>query len=126
MRPYFGHYYHFHVRIGCPAGSTNCTAQPPVPGDDGCGEELKDWIKRVTPKPPAQEAKPTVPAKPAPKKPEITLADLPAECRAVLSSGGNVPPTEAIMVDTSKDAGPDPASAADDPPQATAATAKAQ
>jgi hypothetical protein len=35
VRPYFGHFYHFHVRIGCPSGSTNCQAQPPVPDVGG-------------------------------------------------------------------------------------------
>lgn len=109
VRPYFGHYYHFHIRIGCPAGSAGCTAQPPVPGDDGCGKELTDWLKRVAPRPrpPVQEAKPAPkPAKPPRKKPEITLADLPDDCRTVLLAGGNKPPTEPIAVDNSKDAGP--------------------
>ncbi|MFA5950810.1 MAG: penicillin-insensitive murein endopeptidase [Hyphomicrobium sp.] len=107
VRPYFGHYYHFHMRIGCPEGSTNCKAQPPVPGDDGCGAELKDWLKRVAPKPPAKDAaKPETPSKPEAKKNEITLADLPAECRSVLLAGGNKPPTEPTLVDKSKDAAP--------------------
>jgi len=107
VRPYFSHYYHFHMRIGCPKGSTNCQAQPPVPGDDGCGTELADWLKRVAPKkgPPTPSAKP---GKPSPKKPELTLADLPPECKAVLTAGGNVPPTTpAEVVDNSKDAGPE-------------------
>ncbi|MGE0024490.1 MAG: penicillin-insensitive murein endopeptidase [Hyphomicrobium sp.] len=107
VRPYFSHYYHFHVRIGCPKGSTSCEAQPPVPGDDGCGAELTGWLKRVAPKkgPPTPSAKP---GKPAPKKPELTLADLPAECKGVLTAGGNVPPTTpAEVVDSSKDAGPE-------------------
>jgi penicillin-insensitive murein endopeptidase len=111
VRPYFGHYYHFHLRIGCPSGSGNCRSQPPVPGDDGCGAELTDWLKRVAPKPrkpPTEAKKPTQPSKPAKPKPEITLADLPADCRTVLTAGGNVPPTEAkTLVDKSKDAGPE-------------------
>jgi len=107
VRPYFGHYYHFHMRIGCPDGSTNCKAQPPVPGDDGCGAELKDWLKRIAPKPPTKEAaKPVTPSKPEPKKKDITLADLPAECQSVLLAGGNKPPTEPTLVDKSKDAAP--------------------
>ncbi len=110
VRPYFGHYYHFHIRIGCPKGSANCQHQPPVPTADSCDTELKDWLKRVAPKP-----KPPVIAQPSPKpvkpkapKPEMTLADLPADCRTVLSAGGNKPPTEpAEVVDNSKDAGPE-------------------
>jgi len=111
VRPYFGHFYHFHMRIGCPDGSTNCKSQPSVPDGDGCGAELTDWLKRVAPKKkkPAEAANPPAkPSKPSPKKPEMTLADLPADCKAVLTAGGNVPPTEpAEVIDTSKDAGPD-------------------
>jgi penicillin-insensitive murein endopeptidase len=111
VRPYFGHYYHFHIRIGCPGGSGNCQHQPPVPSGDGCGAELTDWLKRVAPKPkppPTAEKKPAKPSKPAVRKPEITLADLPADCKSVLTAGGNVPPTEPVtLVDKSKDAGPE-------------------
>src|SRR5262249_35990817 len=65
VRPFFSHYSPFHLRIGCPSGSSNCQAQPAVPGGDGCDTELKDWLKRVAPKPkpPATAQKP--PAKPA-------------------------------------------------------------
>lgn len=111
VRPYFSHYYHFHMRIGCPPGSTNCQHQPPVPDGDGCGTELTDWLKRVAPKPkpPATAEKPPQkPSKPQPPKPEMTLADLPADCRGVLTAGGNKPPTEpAVLVDNSKNAGPE-------------------
>ncbi|WP_439542403.1 penicillin-insensitive murein endopeptidase [Hyphomicrobium sp.] len=110
VRPYFGHFYHFHVRIGCPSGSTNCQAQPPVPDGDGCGAELTDWLKRVAPKkkPPIAQKPPEKPSKPAAPKPEMTLADLPADCTTVLMAGGNKPPTEpAEVVDLSKNAGPE-------------------
>jgi penicillin-insensitive murein endopeptidase len=125
VRPYFGHYYHFHVRIGCPSGSTNCRAQPAVPDGDGCGTELTDWLKRVAPKkkpPPVAEKPPGKPSKPAAPKPEITLADLPADCTTVLMAGGNKPPTErAEVVDSSKNAGPEndltAVTAAPDPPK---------
>jgi penicillin-insensitive murein endopeptidase len=130
VRPIFGHYYHFHIRIGCPKGSGNCTAQPPVPGGDGCDTELKDWLKRVAPKPrpkpPVEAAKPPPkPAKPAPPKPEITLADLPPDCTNVIKAGGNVPATvPTAVVDSSKDAGPERdvtvSTAAPEPPKAEA------
>jgi len=80
VRPYWGHHYHFHVRLHCPKDSPACKPQDPVPGGDGCGQELTDWLKRV-----AEPPKPS--AKPAPPKPPITLAGLPAECRTVLESG---------------------------------------
>ena len=86
VRPYWGHNYHFHMRIGCPPGSPGCTPQPPTPGDDGCGKELAEWLQRVTPKPPEPKVPgAVVPAKPPP--PPVTLADLPQECRMVLTSG---------------------------------------
>lgn len=113
VRPYYGHYYHFHIRIGCPKGSSNCRSQPPVPDGDTCGAELTDWLKRVAPKPtkkpPAVAEKPAAkPSKPAKRKPEITLADLPSDCSTVLTAGGNVPPTEPKeIVDKSKNAAPE-------------------
>jgi penicillin-insensitive murein endopeptidase len=77
VRPYYGHDYHFHVRIKCPGDSTECRAQPPPPGGDECGKELDWWFRDAVlhPKPP------TIPAKP---KPPLKLADLPAACRQVL------------------------------------------
>lgn len=113
VRPYFGHFYHFHLRIGCPAGSSNCQAQPPIPGGDSCGAELTDWLKRVAPKPKPKppvtaEKPPTKPSKPPVKKPELTLADLPSDCSTVITAGGNklsTVPTK--IVDNSKDAGPE-------------------
>jgi penicillin-insensitive murein endopeptidase len=86
IRAYWGHHYHFHVRIGCPGGSSGCEAQAPLPSDDGCGAELKKWLTLVKPKP-KPETPPPPPAKPAPAKPPLTLDQLPAECRVVLSSG---------------------------------------
>jgi penicillin-insensitive murein endopeptidase len=78
VRPYWGHDYHFHVRIQCPRGQVDyCKPQDPVPAGDGCGKELDWWFTDAVlhPKPP------TVPEKP---KPPIKLADLPAACHQVL------------------------------------------
>ena len=107
VRAYWGHHYHVHIRIGCPAGSGNCEAQPSLPADDGCGAELKNWLALVKPKP--QKPKPEVPVapgKPAPAKPGITLEQLPAECKAVLASGNDAPLKTAVP---SKEAKPAPA-----------------
>jgi penicillin-insensitive murein endopeptidase len=88
VRPYWGHYYHFHIRIACPKGSTQCEHQPAVPGNDGCGAELKRWLKLVKPPPVvARPAKPAKPAIPAHERHPITLAQLPSTCRAVLAAG---------------------------------------
>jgi len=77
VRPYYGHDYHFHIRIVCPPGSTNCEPQPPVPDGDGCGKDLDWWFRDsvLHPRPPL------IPPKP---KPPLTMAGLPAECRQVL------------------------------------------
>ena len=80
VRPYWGHFYHFHVRMACPPSSPGCKPQAPPSGDDGCGKELDDWFALLT-APPKPATKPKVPVKP---KPPLTLADLPAECRVVL------------------------------------------
>jgi penicillin-insensitive murein DD-endopeptidase len=79
VRPYFGHFYHFHVRVGCPAGVSGCQAQAPIPADDGCGKELADWYVLLTAPP-----KPSGP--PEPPKPAMTLDQMPPDCRAVLAA----------------------------------------
>ena len=86
VRPYFGHNYHFHIRMNCPEGSSTCKNQPPAQPKDGtgCGDELAYWMgDKPWPKPPKPDAKPPKPAKPAPP---LTLAALPAECRAVVTA----------------------------------------
>jgi len=91
IRPYFGHNYHFHVRLKCPRGSRYCQTQRPTvsqlsKGGDGCDETLEWWVTDYLNPP---KTSPTKPAKPAPKKRhprDYTMADLPAECRVVLSS----------------------------------------
>ena len=42
--PLWGHNYHFHVRIVCPAGDTACQPQDPVPPGDGCDKSLDWWF----------------------------------------------------------------------------------
>lgn len=84
VRPWWGHYYHFHVRIACPPGDPYCQSQSPVSGDDGCGTELDEWFKKL------RQAEMGPPGT-APAKPPLTLDDLPAECRTVLAYGRNKP-----------------------------------
>ena len=69
--------------------SGKCEHQPPIPADDGCGTELKHWLALIKPKP--KPAVPPPPGKPQPVKPAITLDQLPAECRTVLTSGKDAP-----------------------------------
>jgi penicillin-insensitive murein DD-endopeptidase len=78
VRPMYGHDYHFHIRIRCPADDSDCKPQDPVPGSDGCSAaDLSWWFREsiIHPKP-----------SPAPIKPHpgLTLAQLPAACRTVV------------------------------------------
>jgi penicillin-insensitive murein DD-endopeptidase len=76
VRPYYGHNYHFHVRIACPDGSEACKEQDPVPAGDGCDESLAWWFRDSVLHPKLNpNAKP---------RPPMTMAGLPPECRQVL------------------------------------------
>jgi penicillin-insensitive murein endopeptidase len=78
VRPMYGHNYHFHVRIRCPSGSSDCTPQEPPNGGEGCAAgDLAYWFSDavLNPKPPATPPKP---------KPPMTLAQLPPACKQVL------------------------------------------
>jgi penicillin-insensitive murein endopeptidase len=80
VRPMYGHNYHFHVRIKCPAGSESCTPQPPPDDHEHCSAgDLAYWFSDAVlhPKPPPKPPKP---------KPPLTLADLPAACKQVVAT----------------------------------------
>jgi len=80
VRPMYGHDYHFHIRMKCPAGSAHCESQPPPNEGEGCSAgDLAYWFSDAVlhPKPPAKPPKP---------KPPLTMANLPAECRQVLQA----------------------------------------
>jgi penicillin-insensitive murein endopeptidase len=79
VRPYWGHHYHFHIRMSCPPGSPGCTDQPAVGPEDGCGKEVDRWLRKVRP-PKVVVEKPAKPEKPAPPKRQITIAELPDAC----------------------------------------------
>ena len=83
IRPWWGHDYHFHIRIKCPPGNTECQGQPDGGTDQGCKPaDLAYWFKDsiIHPKP---SPKPEKPAKP---RPPMTLAQLPAACKQVLAA----------------------------------------
>lgn len=80
VRPMYGHDYHFHIRMKCPAGSAKCEPQPPPNEGEGCSAgDLAYWFSDAVlhPKPPPTPPKP---------KPPLTMANLPAECRQVLQA----------------------------------------
>ncbi len=77
VRPWWGHNYHFHIRIACPDDSPECKEQDPTPAAEGCGADLDWWFRDAILNPPP-------PKEPPKAKPPITMADLPAACRQVL------------------------------------------
>ena len=79
IRPWYQHDDHFHVRLDCPPGNPACIPQAPVATDDGCGQELDDWFKKLR-APPKPRRRTIEPAKPKP----MLVADLPKECQALL------------------------------------------
>jgi penicillin-insensitive murein endopeptidase len=90
IRPVAGHDTHFHVRLKCPKGARLCKTQTPTvkelsDGGSGCDETLNWWVTDFLNPPKAAKQ----PGKPEPREKtvrEFTLADLPAQCAAVLSS----------------------------------------
>jgi penicillin-insensitive murein DD-endopeptidase len=80
IRPWYGHDYHFHLRINCPPGSGTCHGQPDQGEDEGCKpSDLAYWFKDsiLHPEPPKEPLKPKQP---------MTLAQLPSDCRQVLNA----------------------------------------
>ncbi len=77
VRPWWGHDYHFHIRIACPAGSSGCKDQDRPPPGDGCGSELTWWLSDE-PWVPKKDAKPAKP------KPPLRMSALPKACTDVL------------------------------------------
>lgn len=82
VRPMWGHDYHYHIRLACPPGEDACARQAPIPGSgDGCDASLAHWFAngiihpRLSPTPPRPRA-------------PITMAQMPAACRAVAAAPG--------------------------------------
>ena len=82
IRPFWGHHYHFHVRIGCPKSSPNCRSQNPTPKSTQCGKTLKWWFD-VGLRPAKKTKKPKKKPK---KRRQLVLRDLPASCEVVLNA----------------------------------------
>src|SRR6201747_3260948 len=51
VRPWWGHDYHFHIRMRCPDGSNECHGQKDQEGGDGCGD-LGYWFSDAVLHPP--------------------------------------------------------------------------
>ncbi len=79
IRPWWGHHYHFHVRLKCPKGLRGCVNQADPPAGDGCNE-AQEWVNNIlNPPPPDPNYKPK-------KRRELVLSDLPKQCVDVLRS----------------------------------------
>src|SRR5262249_49822581 len=89
VRPWWNHYYHFHVRLACPPEDSDCEPQKPPSADDGCGQELSTWYAMLKK---AAIAGAGPPAAGIPRKSSITMSKLPLECGTVLTAGGFEPP----------------------------------
>ncbi len=80
IRPWWGHHYHFHVRLKCPAGATGCENQAPPPAGDGCAD-AQTWVNNIlNPPPPNPNATPSKPRGP------LTMARLPNQCLSVANN----------------------------------------
>ncbi|MCE8007420.1 penicillin-insensitive murein endopeptidase [Aestuariivita sp.] len=82
IRPWFGHHYHFHVRLACPRGMRGCVDQDPPPRGDGCAD-AQEWVNNILNPPPPD---PNAPKTPRTPRRELVLADLPQQCASVLRS----------------------------------------
>ncbi|MBZ9769400.1 penicillin-insensitive murein endopeptidase [Mesorhizobium sp. CA6] len=88
IRPFWGHDYHFHMRIGCQPGSPFCKGQETTPDDDGCGKPLAWWF---TEEPWRPNKNPD-----APKARDLmTMANLPKQCQDVVNAP-DAPSLEAV------------------------------
>jgi penicillin-insensitive murein endopeptidase len=114
VRPWWNHYYHFHVRLSCPLGAGQCKGQKPAGPDDGCGQELANWYVKLKKAAIATANNPPSTGTPAMRKGGFTMAALPVECSAVLTDGvfeavprsNDVLPAAALNALASKEAGP--------------------
>lgn len=80
IRPWWGHHYHFHVRLSCPDNAPGCVNQAAPPAGDGCAD-AQTWVNNILNPPPPNPNAP----KPKPRR-ELTMADLPNQCVNVLQS----------------------------------------
>jgi penicillin-insensitive murein endopeptidase len=90
VRPYYGHHYHFHVRIGCQTGSPGCKRQRATTPGTGCDASLKWWFDVALA--PKKKTKTKKKPKTKPKKKKvITLSTLPEQCRTVVKASAKSP-----------------------------------
>ena len=74
IRPWWGHNYHFHVRLSCPGDDPQCRNQASPPAGDGCGKELDWWFTEEALHP-----------RPSPTPKPLRVTDLPQACAALVA-----------------------------------------
>jgi penicillin-insensitive murein DD-endopeptidase len=74
IRAWWGHNYHFHIRLSCPFGQLECRGQAPPPPGDGCGKELDWWFTPEAHRPAGPPGKP------------LLMADLPPACAGLVAA----------------------------------------
>ncbi len=82
IRPWWGHDYHFHIRMRCPPGAAECHGQKDQEGGEGCKpSDFAYWFKDsvLHPKPEPPKPPPTI-------YDGIKLAQMPAGCKTVLNA----------------------------------------
>lgn len=88
IRPFWGHNYHFHLRVSCPSDSPGCKGQEAPPKGEGCDSSLAWWFTDE----PWRKSE-------GPEKPKardvMKLSALPAACMKVLAEPG--PASEAAV-----------------------------
>ncbi|NVK30653.1 MAG: penicillin-insensitive murein endopeptidase [Gammaproteobacteria bacterium] len=75
IRPWWGHNYHFHIRLKCPPDSPNCKPQDDVPNGTGCAYARDFLVDMLKPKDPN--------APPPKPKPPKTFDWMPAQCQTI-------------------------------------------
>jgi penicillin-insensitive murein endopeptidase len=84
-----GHDDHFHVRLVCPADNPGCRNQAARPADEGCGKGLDGWIAKLSKEKQVASSNSkavTIPLRASKANRQVTLAQLPRDCRTVLQA----------------------------------------
>src|SRR6266436_4625524 len=74
IRAWWGHNYHFHIRLSCPYGQAECRSQALPPPGDVCGKELAWWFTPEAHRPSGGPGKP------------LLMTDLPAACAGLVAA----------------------------------------
>ena len=87
IRPLWGHHSHFHIRLKCPQGSSECLSQKPSVSQisksyNGCDETLYWWVTKAL-EPPDPKKKKT-PKKIKKGARDYKMEDLPKQCYKVI------------------------------------------